>query len=115
MEMSAEERIFEKLDSMGIDLAQVKTDVAVLKNREQPAHPCRCYMDSVRHEIEENQKAIKYDMNNIAYVNEGRYKDIKKEIEKKATHAFFWKFIVASFGFTSASFVFTWVIYLIVK
>lgn len=106
--MSSEEKIFDKLDEMQKDISSIKTDVEVLKMREQPAYPCRAYMDSARHEIEESQKSQKYDLNNIATVNENRYKELHGKINNKVKFGFFWLIMISAFAFTAGSYVYTW-------
>ena len=90
----SEERIFDKLDAMASDLAQVRQDVAILKKREQPSSPCRDYMSAIKTELAEKDSSLKHEMTALAG---GLHKRVEKSVSKW-TFGYFMTAICAVIG-----------------
>lgn len=91
--MGDTEKLFDKIDEIQKDLAEVKSDVKVLKAKEQPSHPCRQYMSEVKSDIKNSLAHITADNE---YRNETMRKDIDaigSQLHKKVSFGFFWKFV----------------------
>lgn len=90
----SEERIFDKLEAMSNDLAQVKQDVAILKNREQPSSPCRSHIEAIRIQLAEKDSDLKHEMTALA---SGLHKKIDNDCKSKVDKYTFGK-MMAGFG-----------------
>lgn len=101
MEMSSEEKIFDKLDTLQKDISKMDKNIAVLMSREQPSAPCRAEIE--RRYCELNNK-----------IN-GFQGGIGHSMNEKVSKSTFWKLIGSSFLFTSLSFGFTWIVYLLLR
>lgn len=72
MNMSAEDKLFEKIDTISVDIAGIKTDIAILKRdvknleeKERPAIACRDHIETLCSVFREGSEEQKSDLNKL--------------------------------------------------
>ena len=104
--MGDTEKLFDKIDEIQKDLAEVKSDIKVMKAKEQPSFPCRQYIEQTRQEIRSS-------IASVSGIMENKICNVEKSVDKKIGHALFWKISSVLFSLVLGSYVFTWVAFII--
>jgi Ca2+-dependent lipid-binding protein len=107
MNMGDTEKLFDKIDEIQKDLAEVKSDIKVMKAKEQPSFPCRQY-------IQEAKQEVRSSIASVSGIMESKICEVEKKIDKKVGHSLFWKISGVLFSLILGSFVFTWLVFVII-